>query len=388
MKVSASSNYPAEKTTIVTAKNSSVPKYQENKTTFVSAVKPVSTQYPLHKTAQVVLKNTGFASAAATPALKKEEVISKNYSSQKTTEENKTADAGTIKPVSTQYPMHKTARVVLKNAVFVSTAATPVLKKEEIISQNYSSQKTTKVLFKAAPVSTVSQAENLKKEGMEDYQPQKTVPVVLKTTDIPQQAAIPAGPAKKASGIKEPGKATPEIRKRQPAMLVLTTLTAIFILSSGALSWIYWQQNKQMELLIADQQRLEEIAGLKVDDVIGGGLKSNDKFALTTNELADTKFIRVCFSAAGNQYASAGKKTFFVRLVNPESKDISLNDRHTINVNGKTIECTLMREVNYEGAELFICEDIEKPDGLIKGNYKIEVYSNGALKGESNFELK
>lgn len=329
MKESASSNYPVEKTIILTAKNSPVSSsYSKSKTTFIGEIKSLAANYPVHKTADIAVN------------------------------------------------------------AFVSSTSATVLKRTE----NYSESKTIQVLFKAGQsVSASAPVADLRKTDVPNYLSQKTVLITDKTTGIPIQFPlldnnIPS--TKNVSQVKESNKAISEPSKRQPINIVLTILSVIFILSTGVLSWMYWQEHKQLGLLLEDQKKLNEIAGLKVDDIIGGGLKNNNQFALTGNVVADIKFIRICFSVNGNQYTTPGNKTIFTRLLDPENNVVLIKDKLITNVNGKMIECTFKDEIVFGGEELFICRDIEKPESLAPGNYKIEIYSDELLKGQSSFELK
>jgi len=99
--------------------------------------------------------------------------------------------------------------------------------------------------------------------------------------------------------------------------------------------------------------------------------------------------VKACFTIVANSIAEKGSKMFYMRVISPEGVVLTNTKSSQITVNGESIEVSVGRAVDYQGKAVDFCVFYEKAtDELPKGDYKVEIYSEGLKVGTSTFGLK
>ena len=144
---------------------------------------------------------------------------------------------------------------------------------------------------------------------------------------------------------------------------------------------------KQNEAL---QKQVSIGAVLQISNVLSSGIRIRNSGAQSeTNRASKTNMIKTCFSIIKNKLADPGNKEIFLRIIHedgslleaPTTLKITDKDKKKLNMSSK-------RTINYqnENTDLCIYYEIEKP--IKAGNYKIEIFAEGFLIGETSLGLR
>lgn len=97
--------------------------------------------------------------------------------------------------------------------------------------------------------------------------------------------------------------------------------------------------------------------------------------------------IRVCFTVPKNELVQSGDKEFFIQVIDPKSNVLGENAQ--VQFEEKVLNYSLVSKFNYESSNLDVCEFISKGDEKFeKGDYRVNVFSQGNLISTSQFSLK
>jgi hypothetical protein len=152
------------------------------------------------------------------------------------------------------------------------------------------------------------------------------------------------------------------------------------------------QEMSKNENLSAENSRLfsKVSAGsiLKAQNIITEGLRyrSNGKIVVT-NKSKQVQNIRTTFNLAENKVVDKGPLDIYVRVMGPDG-GVMTTDNSTFKVNGQDLTFTMKETVDYNNADTPVQIMLAKGTSFVKGLYKIEIYNNGALIGNSTLDLK
>ena len=144
-------------------------------------------------------------------------------------------------------------------------------------------------------------------------------------------------------------------------------------------------ENQQLETLTENlSSTVEKAAVLRAINILPQGLKRKGK---ETNKISKLEKIKVCFTLAENAVAESGPQYVYLQIVNPTGKVLS-GAQNAVTFGEKTIQYSDKREIEYANKDLDICVFWAKTEELNKGEYKVNVISNGYVIGSSAFYLK
>lgn len=99
--------------------------------------------------------------------------------------------------------------------------------------------------------------------------------------------------------------------------------------------------------------------------------------------------VKACFTIVANSIAEKGSKLFYMRIISPEGTVLTNTKSTQIDSGGENIEVSVGRTLDYQGKAVDFCVFYEKSmDELPKGDYKVEIYSDGLKVGSTSFGLK
>jgi len=144
-----------------------------------------------------------------------------------------------------------------------------------------------------------------------------------------------------------------------------------------------------------------ETLGTKVDmanaikinflEVKGYEIKKDGKLK-EKNKAKDVQMLRVCFLTETNMVTSAGKKKFYLRLINPQGETMAIEDSGsgvlTNKLDNSQVRYTISADVEYNNEDTNACIDWSVSGAMVKGEYKVELYNNGFPVGKGQFTLK
>lgn len=293
--------------------------------------------YPVHKT--VILKEEEKIPLAV---IEKKDLIDQVIVSTENKIESVTVLKSTETPPST-YPNHKTHYFVKEE--------------NKVVAENDG----------ASPAATSSSSPSIKKEEP-----------ILQVNNKPDTVFSSAKPKK-------------------PVLWIVIS-SSLFLVAAISIWFFYNQQNslkEEITLLKINNETLTDSVlklrrdKLQFDDIIIRGGKIDPKNNITLLENAtDAEALRICFSINSNQYATIGKKSVYIRIIDPNNAVLVNTKDNLFDYKGNQIPFSLKKEVEYRKEEVMLCIDYKPEEKLQKGLYKAEIYNDGVLDLKGAFELK
>jgi hypothetical protein len=99
--------------------------------------------------------------------------------------------------------------------------------------------------------------------------------------------------------------------------------------------------------------------------------------------------IRSSFTIGENPITSAGNKTVFMQIMNPEGRILQSRASNVTQIDGVSIAFSDKKEINYnnQSIDLSIYYDFNGEEA-VKGNYKVKIFCDGQMIGSDSFTLK
>lgn len=149
----------------------------------------------------------------------------------------------------------------------------------------------------------------------------------------------------------------------------------------------YEEANKQIEGLNTEKQSLSEKVAIAAQlDAVGINMTGLNKSNRPTNKVKKTKAIQVSFSLAKNVTAPSGIKTIYVRINTPAGG--LLGGAGTFSYENKTLECTMKRNVEYNGNETPVTLFYNVSQALEGGTYRLSIFADGNMIGSKSIVLE
>ena len=98
--------------------------------------------------------------------------------------------------------------------------------------------------------------------------------------------------------------------------------------------------------------------------------------------------LRVEFTLAGNDLAEPGERTVYVRITSPDGYVQSNASAATFEFEGERLTYTASRDVDYQNEDLAVGVYYNDGAGFTAGTYRVEVYADGRLAGQSDIVLR
>lgn len=99
--------------------------------------------------------------------------------------------------------------------------------------------------------------------------------------------------------------------------------------------------------------------------------------------------IKACFTIVDNKIAKAGNKTFYLRIISPEGNVLTNTKSVEVTIDDKPVEMSISRTVDYQNTAVDLCIFYEKSMGALpRGDYKVEIYTDGMIVGITSFALR
>ncbi len=144
-------------------------------------------------------------------------------------------------------------------------------------------------------------------------------------------------------------------------------------------------KNKKLEELTNDlSSTVEKASILRAVNINPVALKRKGR---ETSRVKKTEKVKVCFTLVENKVAESGMRFIYLKITNPEGKVLS-GEQNVLTVGEETIQYSDKREIQYDNKDLEVCIYWIKSEKLIKGDYQVEIISDGYVIGTSSFHLK
>lgn len=113
-----------------------------------------------------------------------------------------------------------------------------------------------------------------------------------------------------------------------------------------------------------------------------GSYKETDRAGRATH-------VRSCFTVGDNAIATPGNKTIYMRIIAPTGTVLNSSQSNAFkNEAGQSLLYSDKKTINYQNQATDVCVFYELTEEAAKGNYKCQLYCEGALIGSDDFVLK
>ncbi len=141
------------------------------------------------------------------------------------------------------------------------------------------------------------------------------------------------------------------------------------------------------------KERVTEAAVLRAYNIQSTGIRHRGARQTETDRARRTDGIRVCFTVGENPLVEHGKKNVYLRIARPDNVILVYDetDEYSFIFKGNRLQYSLKQEIDYSGEAKDVCVYWNKrntDEETMPGIYKISVYSDNELIGESAFELR
>ncbi len=144
-------------------------------------------------------------------------------------------------------------------------------------------------------------------------------------------------------------------------------------------------KNKKLEELTSNlSTTVEKASVLRAIGIQGQALKKRGR---KTKRASKTQKIQICFTLAENAVAKSGNRSIYVKIFSPDNQLLS-NQEQSFEHKGEQIPYTEKREIEYNNKDIEACIFWSNQQKLSKGDYRIELFSEGYLIGQSTIHLK
>jgi hypothetical protein len=130
--------------------------------------------------------------------------------------------------------------------------------------------------------------------------------------------------------------------------------------------------------------KVEIASQIQAKDILTVALNKSRK---ETTRLDRIEKLKICFTLRENPIAKAGEKIVYLRIIRPDSIAISTSSENLFDFNGTKLIYTASRQVEYINQDVEMCIFVDNNKDFIVGNYKTELYLEGALIGSSPFMI-
>ncbi len=123
--------------------------------------------------------------------------------------------------------------------------------------------------------------------------------------------------------------------------------------------------------------------------ITGAETKSNGKES-TTMKADKTEYLKICFNLPMNKIADAGRKSFYLRILNPQGSVISQDSSGIFDAVEKNVQMqsSITSSIQYANEPQQACSVLKQKEPFAKGNYTADIYQDGYLVASKKFELK
>jgi cell division protein FtsB len=130
--------------------------------------------------------------------------------------------------------------------------------------------------------------------------------------------------------------------------------------------------------------KVEIASVIQAKDVAAVALNKSRK---ETTRLDRIDKLRICFTLRENPIARAGEKVVYLKIIRPDSLAIATSPDNMFDFNGSKMIYTASRQVEYINQDIDMCIFVDNNKDFIVGNYKAELYLDGALIGGCSFMI-
>lgn len=109
-----------------------------------------------------------------------------------------------------------------------------------------------------------------------------------------------------------------------------------------------------------------------------------------SNSASSVDRVKACFTVAKNTIAPKGERMVYMRVTTPDLKVLAFQgeDKNSFSFNGQPLIYSAKQAVFYENDIVESCINMDRDADFVKGEYTVELFTEGYKLGEAKFTLK
>lgn len=110
-----------------------------------------------------------------------------------------------------------------------------------------------------------------------------------------------------------------------------------------------------------------------------------------TQRAKNTNMIKAFMTILSNRIAESGPRTLYMIIIDPNGKVLTDGDNYSFDAGGQSMTASIKRRIDYnrdENLDLSIYYTVPDSQKLEKGEYTVQIYSQGLKLGSTKFALK
>ncbi len=104
-------------------------------------------------------------------------------------------------------------------------------------------------------------------------------------------------------------------------------------------------------------------------------------------KVKDVVKFTISFTISKNISAETGEKSIYLRITKPDNSVLCKSNAHTFPYENKELAYSIKKNIEYTGEEQEITAYWDVEEFLYAGDYRIDIFADGALIGSGNFTL-
>ena len=116
-------------------------------------------------------------------------------------------------------------------------------------------------------------------------------------------------------------------------------------------------------------------------------LSALNKRSKAVSRIKNAERLYVEFILSANELAEPGNRAIYVRIISPDGYPLTTEEMPTFEFEGERLSYSAMREVDYQNQDLPV-GIYYNTSGLTAGTYRIELYCDGRLIGQTQVSMK
>ncbi len=152
------------------------------------------------------------------------------------------------------------------------------------------------------------------------------------------------------------------------------------------------QIEKDKDILV---EQVESASFLKAYNIDAGGvrLRSGSSKEVITDKVRKMDKVKICFTLGENDIATPGNRDLYIRIARPDKEILTKTrgDDYTFEYEGKILQYSIIRTINYENRPVDICIYWNKQyssQEMQTGLYHVDIFCDGNIIGHTTFTLR
>lgn len=151
----------------------------------------------------------------------------------------------------------------------------------------------------------------------------------------------------------------------------------------------YNAASRQVSSLAEEKEQLNKRVNLAAQlDATAIRVEPKNKRDKTAKKVKDVVKFNINFTVVKNITAETGERTLYIRITKPDNDVLTKDASHTFEYENRTLNYSIKKYIEYNGEEQNITVYWHVEEFLYAGDYRVDIFADGVLIGNSRFTLE